>query len=254
MISILQLDWPQLLAVVSIMLFAGLVHGTLGLGFPMVATPILAVFFDVRVAILITLFPTVVVNIASIWNSENSFSSVRNFLPMVGFVTIGSIASSYVLVIADPGPFRLALAGLILLYFWSNYSGRLSRRWLETNALLAMALFGLLGGLSAGVTNVMVAILIVYLLSLGISRAAMVPVLNSCFLAGKLSQIAVLSAAGLVSFSTFYETAPLAIAALVALLFGQRIRERIAVDIYRRVLHLLLLALVVTLVAQFFLE
>jgi len=65
MMSLLQFDGYVLFAVVGVMLFAGLVHGTLGLGFPMVATPILATMMDVRSAILVTLLPTMAVNIAS---------------------------------------------------------------------------------------------------------------------------------------------------------------------------------------------
>ena len=59
------------------MLFAGLVHGTLGLGFPMVATPMLATMMDVRSAILVTLLPTMAVNIASIANSRASLAGTR---------------------------------------------------------------------------------------------------------------------------------------------------------------------------------
>jgi uncharacterized membrane protein YfcA len=55
MISLLHLDVPIVIAIMAVMLFAGLIHGTLGLGFPMVATPMLATMMDVRSAILITL-------------------------------------------------------------------------------------------------------------------------------------------------------------------------------------------------------
>lgn len=254
MISLLQLDWPLLAAVVAIMLFSGLVHGTLGLGFPMVATPMLAVFFDVRTAILLTLLPTAAVNIASIWNSRDSLTNVRQFLPLTGFVLIGSLVGAYVLAIVDPAPFRLVLAGLILLYLWSNISGRVPRRWLSANLFFAMALFGLLGGFAGGTTNVMVAVLIVFFLSLDTPRATMVPVLNSCFLVGKLSQIAVLSLAGFVSLTLLVETTPLAIAGVIALWFGQRLREKIALDLYRRLLHGLLVLLALTLMLQFFLS
>ena len=46
-----------LIVVAAITLFAGAVHGTLGLGFPMTATPLRALLVDVRSAILITLLP-----------------------------------------------------------------------------------------------------------------------------------------------------------------------------------------------------
>jgi len=251
-ISLIQLDWPMIIVVLAIMLFAGLVHGTLGLGFPMVATPMLAIFFDVRTAILITLLPTVAINIASIWNSRNSLGHLERFSPLIFFVLPGSLVGAYILAIADPAPFRLALAALILLYLWTNISGRLPRQWLNSNSMLAMVLFGFTAGFSAGTTNVMVAILIVFFLSLEVPRSSMVPVLNACFLVGKVSQIVVLSLAGLVGLSLFYETVPLAITAVLALLFGQRIRDKIAVDVYRRILHGLLVIMAIILIVQYF--
>ncbi len=243
-----------MITILSIILFAGLVHGTLGLGFPMVATPMLAAFFDVRTAILITLLPTVAVNLASIWNSRNSLDSVGRFSLLIGFVLPGSLVGAYILAIADPAPFRLALAGLVLLYLWTNISGRLPRRWLAANVMLAMALFGFTAGFAAGTTNVMVAILIVFFLSLEVPRSSMVPVLNACFLIGKVSQIAVLSLLGLVTFTLLYETVPLALAAVLALFFGQRVREKIAPTVYRRILHGLLVVLAGVLIVQFWIS
>ena len=61
MMEVITLSWTTLLPVVPVMIFAGLVHGALGLGFPMVATPLIALFVDVRIAIVITLLPTAVV-------------------------------------------------------------------------------------------------------------------------------------------------------------------------------------------------
>ena len=66
-----------------------------------------------------------------------------------------------------------------------------------------------------------------------------------------MSQIAVLSMVGLVSFTLFYETMPLAITAVIALLFGQKLQDRIAINVYRRILHGLLVVLSVILVIQF---
>jgi uncharacterized membrane protein YfcA len=249
MFSLLQFDGLILLAVLCAMLFAGLVHGTLGLGFPMVATPILAAMMDVRSAILITLLPTIAVNIASIINSRSSLGSARGFAPLVGFTLLGSIAGATVLAITDPAPFRIVLASLILLYLWNGI--RISRQWLEGHAWLAMAGFGIVAGLSGGTTNVMVAVLIIYFLSLDTARATMVPTLNACFLAGKASQIAVLAIAGLVGMSLIIETIPLALAAVAALLIGQRLRERIEVSTYQAILRKLLLLLAIILIYQF---
>ena len=117
--------------------------------------------------------------------------------------------------------------------------------------MLAIALFGICAGLSAGITNVMVAILIVYFLSLGTPRGVMVPTLNACFLTGKLMQILVLSLAGLVSLRLVLETAPLALAAIGALWIGQRIQPKIQVATYQAVLRKLLLLMALVLIYQF---
>lgn len=249
MFSLLQFDGPVLFAVILVILFAGLVHGTLGLGFPMVATPILASMMDVRSAILITLLPTMAVNIASIVNSRASLGSTRPFVPLIVFTLLGSIAGAAVLALTDPAPFRIVLASLILLYLWSSL--RISRQWLDDNAWLAMAGFGIAAGIAAGTTNVMVAVLIIYFLSLNTERATMVPTLNACFLVGKASQILVLAIAGLVGIGLMFETAPLAIAAVLALLVGQRLRTRIEVSTYQTILRKLLFALAAILIYQF---
>ncbi len=249
MLSLFQFDGVVLFAIVCVMLFAGLVHGTLGLGFPMVATPILATMMDVRSAILVTLLPTIAVNIASIVNNRTSLASTRPFLPLIGFVLLGSLVGAWVLAFNNPAPFRLLLASLILLYLWDSL--RISRQWLERHSLLAMAGFGIAAGFSAGTTNVMVAVLIIYFMSLDTARATMVPTLNACFLVGKASQIAVFGIAGYVGIPLLLETTPLALVAVIALLAGQRLQARIQVTTYQAILRKLLLLLAAILIFQF---
>lgn len=252
MISLLQFDGMVLLAIIAVMLFSGLVHGTLGLGFPMVATPMLAAMMDVRSAILVTLLPTMAVNVVSIMRSNSSPQSTRYFWPLVGFTLLGSLVGATILASTDPAPFRIVLAALVLLYLWNSL--RIPGPWLLENPLLAMALFGIIAGLSAGTTNVMVAVLIIYFMSLQTPRDTMIPVLNSCFLVGKLSQIVILALAGMVGIALFLETAPLALAAVLALLVGQRIQSRIEVSTYQNILRKLLLVLALILIYQFIRE
>jgi len=252
LISLLQFDGLVLIAVIGVMLLSGLVHGTLGLGFPMVATPMLATMMDVRSAILVTLLPTMAVNIASIAGNRDGLRTARRYLPLIGFALLGSIIGASILAATDPAPFRILLASLILLYLWNGL--RFSRAWLEQNTLLAMALFGLCAGFAAGTTNVMVAVLIIYFLSLETPRSTLVPALNSCFLVGKAAQIAVLAVAGLVSLRLVLETAPLAGLALAALWLGRRLQNRIEVKTYQSILRKLLFVLALILVFQFLRE
>ena len=117
-----------------------------------------------------------------------------------------------------------------------------------------MALFGFLAGLAAGTTNVMVAVLLIYFLSLQTPRLVMVPTLNACFLAGKASQVIVLSLAGYVTGHLLLVTTPLALAAVGALLIGQRVQSRFRAGTYHQMMRWLLLLLAVILVGQFWLQ
>lgn len=238
-------------AVLGAIAFAGLVHGTLGLGFPVVSTPLIAAMFDVRTAILLTLLPTVTVNLASIVGSKGYGQSLGRFWPLVLSGLIGSVLGSAVLALVSPEPFRLLLALLIGLFLWTNRSGRVPGAALREHPVPAMVGFGLAAGFAGGTTNVMVAILIIYFIAIELPRPSMVPIMNTCFMAGKLSQIAVLWGAGFVTAALLLQTLPLAVTALIAVLVGQRLRDRVPVDTYRRFLLWLLAALALLLLYQF---
>ncbi|MEM7258756.1 MAG: sulfite exporter TauE/SafE family protein [Pseudomonadota bacterium] len=245
------LSWTTLLAITPVMLFAGLVHGALGLGFPLVATPLIAVFIDVRLAIIITLLPTAVVNVASITGQRNFRRVAIDYLPLALASTLGALVGAAVLALSDTEIFRLLLALLIFVFLWTQYRGNSSAEWLPGNRTLLLIFIGLLAGFAAGTTNVMVAILLIYFLTAGIARAEMVTAMNLCFLIGKLSQIVVFFITGLVSVTLLIETLPLAAVALGALLAGQRIGDRIPQQRYRHWLQILLAVLAVILLLQF---
>src|SRR5215210_6710736 len=59
------LDGATLLLVMAIMALAGLAHGTMGFGFPLISTPMVALLTDVQTAVLVTLCPNIVVNLIS---------------------------------------------------------------------------------------------------------------------------------------------------------------------------------------------
>ncbi len=253
-IQLEDLSYITLAAYAAIMLLAGLIHGTLGLGFPLVATPLLALFTDVRTAILITLLPTASVNVVSILKGGRWSQSIGRFWPLAVFAVLGSIAGTRFLVVSDPAPFKLLLAALVLLYLSASRVKAFRMPWVGEHLGLSMIVFGLVAGLAAGTTNVMVPILIIYTLELGLERTAMVQVFNLCFLAGKLTQIAVFAHAGMLTGNLLLSTTPLAIVAVAALFGGMMLTHRIPTEIYRAIVRRVLLVLALVLIVQFFIQ
>lgn len=254
MLALEDLSLVVLACFAVVMLFGGLVHGTLGLGFPLVTTPLLALFLDVRSAILITLLPTACVNVVSILRGGRWGESIGRFWPLAGYAVIGSVVGTQVLIANDPHPFKLLLAALVMLYLVATRVSEFRMPWTKSHLALSMLGFGLIAGLAGGTTNVMVPILIIYCLELKLARSAMVQTFNLCFLAGKLSQIAVFGISGLLSVHLLISTAPLAAVAVLALFGGMAISDRIPTETYRRMVRHVLMVFAVLLVAQFVLE
>lgn len=235
----------------GIIFLSGFVHGTLGLGFPLIATPLLALFVDVQSAIIITLLPTIAVNIVSILRGGRWRESIGKFWPLAVYAVIGGAIGTWFLIIGDPALYKLLLAGLILLYLGVNRLAKIKLHWVASNPGWSMLTFGFTAGVASGTTNVMVPVLIIYTLELGLAANTMVQVFNMCFLAGKIAQIGMFSSAGVVGPGTLMSTAPLAGVALIALLIGMAIRDRLPIDTYRNVVRNVLFVIAMVLIVQF---
>ncbi len=247
-----ELTIVELSLLITIMLVSGLIHGTLGLGFPLIATPLLSLLTDVRSAVLITLLPTILVNVVSLLKGGDWRDSIGRFWPMTIYVAVGSWLGTNLLVISDPRPFKLLLALIVLLYLNRDRLSGLHLTWIRAHPGVAMLVFGFPAGLLAGTVNVMVPLLIIMFLELRVSPTATVQTFNMCFLTGKLTQTGVFARAGHLDGEMLTATAPLAAVAAIALLVGMSLRSKIAAESYRAWLRTLLWVVALILAAQFF--
>ncbi len=231
--------------------FSSLIHGTIGIGFPMVATPLLAMLTDVRTAILLLVLPTVVLNIANIIKGGRWHRSIALYWPLAVYGMIGSFAGSRLLVTVSPELFRPFLAAMLILYLNAERLG-MGFSFIGRYPRLSTALFGLAAGFLGGTVNVMLPALIIYALEMKMPKDVMIQVFNFCFLFGKLTQGAVFVHAGLMTGEILRQSIPLAVLALIVMFGGMRIRDRIKAETYRRWLRILLVVLAVVLMVQFF--
>ena len=229
---------------------ASFVHGLLGIGFPLLSTPLLSLFTDVRTAILLLLIPTMAVNIASMIRGGRWGASIGRYWPLAIFVALGSIAGTQMLIVTSPAPYKLLMAVVLLGYLNVNRMGG-SLPWINRWPQTSMIVFGLLAGLLAGTVNAAIPALIIYALELQLPANAMVQVFNLCFLSGKLSQAATFGSAGLFSGEVIRATLPLGLFVLPGLAGGMAIRSRFDTSTYRRWLRGALFIIALLLIAQY---
>ena len=236
----------------AVLMLAGLVHGVLGMGFPMVATPLLALQGDLRQAVIATLLPTIAVNLVNIARGGRWTHSIGTHWPLVLLVPLGTVLGTFLLMSVDPVPLQLVLAAVIVLYLTQNQLPPGLFGWVGRRPKLAYGVFGLGAGLLAGSVNVMVPLLVILCLELAMGKLAMIQVLNLCFLTGKLVQMATLAALGTVGVSDLAVYLPHTAVALAALWLGFQLRDRLDAASYlrwvRRALALIAVALTVQVV------
>lgn len=245
-------DTTTIVLTVAILAFAGGVHGVLGMGFPMIATPLIAMLSDMRTAMILLLVPTMCNNIVNIVKGGHWEESIKKYWPLAAYGTVGSVVGTRLLIVTDPAPYKLLLAAVILLYLNADRFG-MRMAWVRQKPTLAYAVFGLAGGILAGTVNVMLPALIIFALELGLAPTAMVQTFNFCFLFGKAAQMIVFAGAGVFTLATFVVTLPLAGVAVGAGLVGMAVRDRVDADTYRGWLRLVLYGMSGMLVLQYFL-
>jgi uncharacterized membrane protein YfcA len=245
-LSLLVILW-----IAVVLAFAGMVQGALGLGFPMVATPMIAAVTDMRTAVIVVLLPCVATTVTNIAMTGNFLPTLRRFWFMPLCMLMGAALGAR-LFVAYPGfPFALLLAGVIVLYLYLDHLGRVEWAFVAHHRVVAGVGFALLAGLSEGTANIAAPPLLMYLFSLNIDRMAFVQVLNLCFTVGKPTQMAILTVEGGVTWTQWAMTLPFVTVATVTTIIGIRNRDRIDAKTYRRWLLRLLFVIALVLVLQF---
>lgn len=247
----MQFDLATILLTGGIFLFAAFFHGSIGFGFPMVATPLLALSTDLQTAVILTLIPTAMVNLISIASEGNILSAARKHLPLALFAMTGSAIGTQILILANSESFKVLLALSIIGYLLiDKFHVRLS--WVETKPGLAKPIFGVTAGLLGGLTNVMAPVLIIYSLEAKLEKAEIVQSANVCFLFGKIIQLILFSSQGKFSGNELTLSTVLLLLVLISLYAGFKVKRRIRQQTYKKLLRIFLLVLAFSLLIQVF--
>jgi len=232
-------------------LLAGWVHGALGFGFPLVATPLAALMIDMKSAITLLAPVTLMLVILSALRGGRLGDLVRRFWFMPVGIALGAWLGTRLLLAVPPEPFMLVLALVLLVYLNLERLGRGESAAVQRLRAPLGFLFAFVAGVCEAIANVAGPILFVYFMLLGAAPSQVVQTLNMCFTVGKGSQVATLAAAGALSAATWAAVAGLAVPSVAALVAGMRVRERIDAQTYRAWLRKALWVMVVLLLLQF---
>jgi len=243
----MEINFILVLAV--IVFWASIIHGSIGFGFGMIATPLIALYSDMQTAIIFLLLPTMIVNIISIVSEGNFFEALKKFWFIIFLMVIGSSLGTVLLIFSNSEIFKLLLAFIILVYLVQSFV-KIEATFILKYPKSSTYGLGLVGGVVSGLTNVVAPLMIMYTLELKYTRKDTVQLSNLCFLFTKIGQIIVF-----IYFGTFTtEILELSVFSILVVLFGMflgiKIKKRIDARFYTKILKILLFIIAFILIFQ----
>ena len=244
-----------LLYVAAVCLLSGFAHGAIGFGFPVVATPLVALVIDMKTAITLLAPVTLVLVVVSALRGGSVRELLRDFWFLPVGIAAGAWLGTLVLLAAPPEPFTLVLALMLLFYLnLDRVAGGRNAGQSEIVQRFRVPFgiaFAFVAGIFEAVANVAGPMLLMYFMLLGAAPHQIVQTLNLCFSVGKGSQVVTLAASGALSPAAWVTVAGLTVPAVAALAAGMRLRDRIDAQTYRRWLRKALWVMAIVLLAQF---
>lgn len=227
--------------------FAALLHGISGLGFPLLVTAILATFMPMKLAVAISLWPTLLLNLLSITSVgwRHTAAILRRYARLAASSVLGSFVGMTLLVHLPQAWFQVLLAAMMLILVAQQAQRGQSAPALITASARAEIGFGLLAGLIGGATNAMSPVILLYLLARKTPVEDIVPAANLCYATGKLCQLITLYAVApeLLPAAMLPDIALATALAAAFLLIGLRIRRFLPARRFRVLLLGLVFAL-----------
>lgn len=231
-----MLTW---LGVTAALVLASFVKGVTGMGFPLIATPLVALVVDLRTTYAILVLPNIVMDIVQVLRREPPWGLWRRLLPLFAATVVGVFLGTQLFLAISPRAVYAWLAAIIALFLastWLRWEPRISsgpERWLGPLA-------GFVGGFANGIANVPGPPIVVYLLSLKLEKRDLVRALASTFLVAKASQMAAISHGGMVTGEILLASIGLTVLSLGGFRAGLHAQDRILQRTFLRCMHLLL--------------
>jgi uncharacterized membrane protein YfcA len=232
----MEITW---IAVAGAFLLASWIKGTTGMGFPLIATPMVAMLVDIRTTYALLLMPNILMDVFQIARGELPLSVWRRLAPLFAATVVGVFLGTRILLAVSERAVFAALAAMILLFLASTrlrVEFRMPARWERGTGLLV----GLIGGTLNGVTNVFSPIATIFLLTLGLQKREFIKGMSSIFLVAKVSQLAAISRWGLFTPTILRWSAGLTLVALGAFWVGLKTQDRVSQEVFARILYILL--------------
>jgi len=219
-------DATTVLSGVAVVLLAAFIKGTVGFGFPPIATSLLALFIDVKTAIALLIVPNIVMDTIQMVRRGDLLATARRLAVLLVTGAAGTVIGTRLLVMLPAWVASLVLGAFTLAFVALNatrFTLRVAPGWERPLAPVA----GLVTGLVGGLTNTPGTTLVIFFYALGFSKHEFVRAVSLSFVVLKLVQLAAVAHYGLLSWGLLEVSLGLTAVALTAFWLGLKVQDRL---------------------------
>lgn len=197
-----QLDPASVSIIFAALALGGVLKGATGAGVPVVAVPVMAAFFDVRLAVALMTIPNLVSNIWQLWYYRASL--LRGPLTVLFALggAIGAALGTVLLATLPAEGLMLGVAAAVTGYIALRVAVP-ALRLTEAQGRVLSGPTGLIGGILQGAAGISAPVSISFLNAMRLARPAFIATISAYFAAMTLTQIPSLVVAGLMTWPIF---------------------------------------------------
>lgn len=240
---------PTTVLVGAALLVAAFVKGTTGMGFPLIATPVVALLLDIRSAVVILIIPNIVMDITQIFRGSVGAGIFRRFAWLMFLTVLGVFLGTKVLVLLPLWALNLALGIMVLLFVVSNFLRREFQISPRAEGVLSPWV-GLGSGFLNGMTNAAGPALAIYLYSLKLPKRDFVKSIATIFMVTKVSQLVAVSTWNLFTPERLRLSLGVTLFVLAGFYAGLKTQDRVRQETFNRGLLVLLSLIGITLIVR----
>ena len=226
----------------AVVLAAGFVKGAIGFGFPSLATPLLSLVTDVKVAVVVLILPNIVMDTIQFLRRGAPLATARRFGALLVSGAAGVVVGTRVLTMLSPRAAMFTLGVFVVAFVILNVTGLSPKvpahweRWLSAPA-------GFVAGLVGGVTNSPATPLVLYFQAIGLGKHDFVASVAFTFIFYKTVQLGAVTWYGLLTQRVLWISLGLTAVGLLGFGVGLRLQDRLEQRSFNRAVLVFLGAL-----------
>ena len=245
----INLDFQTIIIMIVAFTLGGLVKGATGAGSPVIAIPVLAVFFDAKLAVAIMAVPNLFSNLVQIKQFRRSVENLTFSFKLSAFGAFGCLGGTLFFILTSTRIIELLVAIITVLYVMLSFKKN-SKKLSQQIAKKLAPTIGLLGGFVQGTCGVSAPIALAFLNATGMKRAEFIFTISCFFGAMAAIQIVSLSFFNFMTWQLFL----LGLLSLAPIFLGMSLGDRLTKKISSQSFEKLILVFLILLSLQIFLK